>query len=112
MIFKLFSGRREILFRTYIRANFKIGYTYKVSDIRTFIKILQKYLISTVSTTVAIHQPFSAHNQWTSLSELGDQFCLRVTFSGEIENSELQEDSKMSEVRALSKVCTALSMST
>ena len=30
-----------------------------------------------VSTTVAIHEPFAAHDQWTSLSDLGDQFCRR-----------------------------------
>ena len=42
------------------------------------------YLIS----TVAIHEPFAIHSQWTSLSNIGDEFCLRITFSGEIENSE------------------------
>ena len=39
-----------IFFRSYIRANFKIGYTYKVNDILTFSKILQKYLISTLAS--------------------------------------------------------------
>ena len=43
-------------------------------------KILQKYSISTVSTTVATHEPFATHNQWTSLSDLGDQFCLGILF--------------------------------
>ena len=64
------------------------------------------YLIS----TVAIHEPFATHNQWTSLSDLGDQFCLEITFSGEIENSEFSESSKISESELLAKC--VLSMST
>ena len=35
--------------------------------------------------------------QWTSLSDLGNEFCLGITFSGEIKNSELSENLKISE---------------
>ena len=47
-------------------------------------------------TTVAIHKPFATHNQWTGLSDLRDQFCLAITFLGEIENSEFSRNSKIS----------------
>ena len=75
MIFKLISGRRKIFFSEVI------------------------YFIS----TVAILEPFATHHQWTSLSDLGDQFCLGITFSGEIENLELSENSKVSESKLLAK---------
>ena len=75
-----------------------------------FFKIFDPYSINCSST---IHEPFSAHNQWTSLSDVGDHLCLGITFSGKIESSELSENLKISEFKLLAKcMCTTLSMST